>query len=58
MVGKKVIYGYNDPIYAITCTVIDITFRGMDILLVATCDDGGTIIAPIEMFKKAEEGAQ
>lgn len=55
MVGKKMIYGYNDPEYAIACTVIDMTFKGMDILLVATCDDGGTIIAPIEMFKEVEE---
>lgn len=34
MRGTKVIYGFNDLDHAIICTVKDIIFKGMDILIV------------------------
>lgn len=53
MSGTKVIYGYKDLDHAIMCTVKDLIFRGMDILIVADCE-GGTITAPVEMFQWME----
>lgn len=53
MKGTKVIYGYKDPDHAIMCTVKDLIFKGMDILIVAECE-GGTITAPVEMFQWME----
>lgn len=53
MIGTKVIYGFKDPVHSIICTVKDIILRGMDILIVADCDEG-TITAPIEMFEWLE----
>jgi hypothetical protein len=53
MKGTKVIYGYKDLDHAIMCTVKDLIFKGMDILIVAECE-GGTITAPIEMFQWME----
>lgn len=50
MKGTKVIYGYKDFNHAIMCTVKDLIFRDMDILIVAECE-GGTITAPVEMFQ-------
>ena len=37
MNGTKVIYGYKDLDHAIMCTVKDLIFKGMDILIVAEC---------------------
>lgn len=53
MKGTKVIYGYKDLDHAIMCTVKDLIFKGMDILIVAECE-GGTITAPVEMFQWME----
>lgn len=53
MKGIKVIYGYKDLDHAIMCTVKDLIFSGLDILLVAECE-GGTITAPVEMFQWME----
>lgn len=53
MKGTKAIYGFNDLDHAIICMVKDVIFRGMDILIVAECA-GGTITAPIEMFRWLE----
>ena len=53
MNGTKVIYGYKDLDHAIMCTVKDLIFKGMDILIVAECA-GGTMTAPVEMFQWME----
>ncbi len=52
--GTKLIYGANDKEHAIKCAytgkweLID----GITVIY-AVCDNGGTIKAPIEMFKEA-----
>ena len=51
--GQKLIYGNNDKTHSIECTYTGeyrITKDG-EIVISATCE-GGTITAPIEMFKR------
>lgn len=51
--GDKIIYGVHDPENLIECTFkkCEITKNG-EVIIYADCE-GGTIVAPWEMFKKA-----
>jgi hypothetical protein len=51
--GDKIIYGVQDPENLIECTFkkCEITPIG-EVIIYADCE-GGTIVAPWEMFKKA-----
>lgn len=51
--GQKLIYGFNDTIHAIPCTYTgkwELLPDG-EIVIYAKCD-GGTIKAPLDMFKR------
>lgn len=54
--GQKLIYGFHDKKHAIPCTYTgkwELLPNGQ-IIIYANCDEGGTIKALIEMFKKVE----
>lgn len=54
--GKKLIYGYHDKKNAIPCMCTGehkISTNG-DIIITAKCDDGGLIMADINLFKIVE----
>lgn len=55
--GQKLIYGFNDKKHAIPCTYTgkwELLLPGGDIAIYATCEGGGTIKAPLDMFKEVE----
>ena len=47
----RLIYGFNDPKYAIFCNLENEAYAGKTLVYIARCDDGSMIQAPCDMFK-------
>ena len=54
-IGDKLVYGFNDRKHSIKCTFKKYKITKSGEVLIYAASQGGMIVAPWEMFKKAQK---